>query len=492
MPSEQELVELRRSKREALLAEGDPYPATIGRSHEIAKARALFERNEREGLEETRRAVTIAGRVLAIRDMGRAAFIDVRDGTGAVQLHLRRNVLGDGFGLLPLVDLGDFVEARGKLFRTRHGEITVAVQSWRVISKALRPPPEKWHGLSDVETRYRQRELDLIANERSREIARTRARVVASVRRFFEGRGFMEVETPVLQDRAGGAAARPFSTHHNALDRDLALRIALELHLKRLMIGGFDKVYEIGRVFRNEGISHRHNPEFTLLESYEAYADYHDVARMVEDLVRTVVRDVTGTLEVAHGEEVVDLGAPWERTTYRDALLEHTGIDYHQHPEPAQMRKLARDRGVEVDDNASWGTAVDGLMSAFAEPHLVQPTFIFDYPAELSPLAKRKRDDPRLVERFELFALGYELANAYSEQNDPVEQRRRLLEQAAKATAGDDEAEVADEAFLHALEYGMPPAGGLGIGIERLVMLVTGEHSIREVILFPTMREPGG
>ena len=492
MPSEQELVELRRSKREALLAEGDPYPATIGRSHEIAKARALFERNEREGREETRRALTIAGRVIAIRDMGRAAFIDVRDGTGAVQLHLRRNVLGDGFGLLPLVDLGDFVEARGRLFRTRHGEITVAVQSWRVISKALRPPPEKWHGLSDVETRYRQRELDLIANERSREIARTRARVVASVRRFFEGRGFMEVETPVLQDRAGGAAARPFSTHHNALDRDLALRIALELHLKRLMIGGFDKVYEIGRVFRNEGISHRHNPEFTLLESYEAYADYHDVARMVEDLVRTVVRDVTGTLEVAHGEEVVDLGAPWERTTYRDALLKHTGIDYHQHPEPAQMRKLARDRGVEVDDNASWGTAVDGLMSAFAEPHLVQPTFIFDYPAELSPLAKRKRDDPRLVERFELFALGYELANAYSEQNDPVEQRRRLLEQAAKATAGDDEAEVADEAFLRALEYGMPPAGGLGIGIERLVMLVTGEHSIREVILFPTMREPGG
>ena len=492
MPSEQELVDLRREKRETLLASGDPYPATVSRTHEIAKARALFERNEREGLEETRRALTVAGRVVAVRDMGRAAFIDVRDGTGSVQLHLRRNVLGDDFALLPLVDLGDFVEARGRLFRTRSDEITVAVRSWRIIGKALRPLPEKWHGLSDVETRYRQRELDLIANERSREIARTRAAVVASVRRFFEGRGFMEVETPVLQDRAGGAAARPFSTHHNALDRELALRIALELHLKRLMIGGFDKVYEIGRVFRNEGISHRHNPEFTLLESYEAYADYHDVAAMVEDLVRTVVLDVTGSLEVAHGEQVVDLDGEWRRTTYREALLEHTGIDYLQHPEPEQMRTLARDRGVPVDEGTSWGTAIDGLMSAYVEPHLVQPTFIFDYPAELSPLAKRKRDDPRLVERFELFALGYEVANAYSEQNDPVEQRRRLQEQTAMASEGDEEVEVADEAFIRALEYGMPPAGGLGIGIERLVMLVTGEHSIREVILFPTMREPGG
>jgi lysyl-tRNA synthetase class 2 len=492
MPSEQELIELRREKRATLVARGDPYPATLGRTHEIAQAQALFERNEREGLEETRRAVTVAGRVTAIRDMGRAAFVDVRDGSGTVQLHLRRNALGEDFELLPLVDLGDFVEAGGRLFRTRQGEITVAVRRWRVIAKALRPLPEKWHGLSDVETRYRRRELDLIANERSREIARTRAEVVAAVRRFFHRRGFMEVETPVLQDHAGGAAARPFATHHNALDRDLALRISLELHLKRLLIGGFDKVFELGRVFRNEGISHRHNPEFTLLESYEAYADYEDVARMVEALIRAVVAEVAGSLHVAHGEQLVDLDAPWRRTTYREALLEHTGIDYHQHPEAAQMRTLARDRGVAVEEHASWGTALDALMSTFVEPHLVQPTFVFDYPAELSPLAKRKRDDPRLVERFELFALGYEFANAYSEQNDPVEQRVRLREQAAKAAAGDDEAEVADEDFVRALEYGMPPAGGLGVGIERLVMLVTGEHSIREVILFPTMREAGG
>ena len=492
MPSEQELIELRRRKREELLARGGAYPASVRRTHEAAKAVALFERAERAGREQTRRAVTVAGRITAVRDMGRAAFVDVRDGSGPLQLHLRRNVLEEQFELLPLVDLGDFVEATGRLFRTRHGEITVAVTRWRVIAKALRSPPEKWHGLADVETRYRQRHLDLMANERSREIARTRTEVLAAVRRFFHRRGFMEVETPVLQERAGGAAARPFQTYHNALDRELALRIALELHLKRLLIGGFDKVFEVGRVFRNEGLSHRHNPEFTMLESYEAYADYEDVARMVEDLFRTVVREVNGSLQVAHGEQLVDLEQPWARTTYREALLEHTGIDYHAYRDLERLRTLARDRGVAVDEHASWGTALDALMSALVEPHLIQPTFVFDYPAELSPLAKPKADDLSLVERFELFALGYEFANAYSEQNDPVAQRERLREQAAKAAAGDEEAELADEDFLRALEYGMPPAGGLGVGIERLVMLVTGEHSIREVILFPTMREPGG
>ena len=491
MPSERELIELRRSKREQLLARGDAYPAATRRSHDAARAVALFERNEGEGLAESRRAVTVAGRVTAIRDMGRAAFIDVRDGSGAIQLHLRRNVLGEQFELLPLIDLGDFIEARGRLFRTRHGEVTIAVRSWRVLAKALRPPPEKWHGLVDVETRYRRRELDLMANERSRAIARARAEVVVAVRRFFHRRGFMEVETPVLQEHAGGAAARPFHTHHSALDRDLALRISLELHLKRLLVGGFDKVFELGRVFRNEGLSHRHNPEFTLLESYEAYADYEDVARMVEALFRFVAREVTGGLQLTQGERMLDLAPPWRRTTYREALLEHTGINYRAHSEAEQLRMLARDRGVEVAANASWGTALDALMSALVEPHLVQPTFVFDYPAELSPLAKRKRDDPSVAERFELFALGYERANAYSEQNDPVEQRERLREQAAKAAAGDEEAELADEDFLRALEHGMPPAGGLGIGIERLVMLVTGEHSIREVVLFPTMRESG-
>jgi lysyl-tRNA synthetase class 2 len=374
---------------------------------------------------------------------------------------------------------------------TRKGELSVKVRDFTLLAKALRPLP-KWHGLSDVDTRYRQRYADLIVNERARDVFEIRFRTLNAIREFLTARGFIEVEGPVLHEQAGGATARPFFTHHNALDLDLVLRIALELHLKRLLIGGFDRVFEVGRVFRNEGISHRHNPEFTLLESYEAYVDYEHVARMVEDLIRTVVRDVTGGLQVAHGEQTVNLDDGFARTTYREALLEHTGIDYYSHPDVESLRTIAEDRNVHVEPGASWGTVLDSLMSTFVEPHLVQPTFVFDYPAELSPLAKRKEDDPRLVERFELFAIGYELANAYSEQNDPVEQRARLLEQAAKAAAGDEEAEIADEDFLRALEHGMPPAGGLGIGIERLVMLVTGEHSIREVVLFPTMREAQG
>ena len=494
MPSERELIGQRRRKRERLLAlaDGDAYPARARRTHEAARARALFERHERAGRARSPRAVTVAGRVTAIRDMGRAAFVDLRDGSGAIQLHLRRDALGERFALLPLLDRGDFAEARGPLFRTRHGEITVAATDWRMLAKALRPPPDRWSGLADVETRYRQRHLDLMANARAREIAVARSRVLAAVRGFFARRGFMEVETPVLHEHAGGAAARPFYTSHGALGRELALRIALELHLKRLLVGGFDKVFEIGRVFRNEGLSHRHNPEFTLLESYEAYADYHDVAELVEALFRHVAREVTGGLRVGSGGRQVDLGAPWRRTTYREALLEHAGIDYRAHPRADQLRTLAHDRGIEVAADASWGTALDALMAGLVEPQLVQPTFVFDYPAELSPLAKRRRDDPGLAERFELFALGIERANAYSEQNDPVEQRERLGEQARKADAGDAEAELADEDFVRALEYGMPPAGGLGLGVERLVMLVTGEHSIREVVLFPALRESGG
>ena len=489
MPSEEELIAQRMQKRERLRELGNPYPASVRRTHEAAKAVALFERNEADGLEKSRRPVTVAGRIVGQRVMGRAAFLDIRDGSGRIQLHARADVLGDSFELTSLLDLGDFVQASGHMFRTRTGEITVAVTRWRVITKALRPLPDKWHGLTDVETRYRQRHLDLIANERSREIARMRSGVVTAVRHFFDRRGFLEVETPVLQERAGGAAARPFLTHHNAQNRELTLRIALELHLKRLLIGGFDRVYEVGRVFRNEGTSHRHNPEFTMLESYEAYADYRDVATFVRDMIREVTETVTGSLQVQHGEVTLDLAAPWRETTYHEALLEHAGIDFHAHPEVESLRRLAEDRGVPVDERASWATVLDAIMSALVEPQLVQPTFLFDYPAELSPLAKRHANDPRLAERFELFALGYEFANAYSEQNDPVEQRVRLEEQAAKVAAGDEEVELADEDFLQALEYGMPPAGGLGVGIERLVMLVTGEHSIREVILFPTLRE---
>lgn len=489
MPSEEELIAQRLEKRERLSALGEAYPARTGRTHTAAAAVAELVASEAVGLERTAEVVTVAGRITAQRTMGRAAFLDVRDGSGRVQLHVRKEAVGDEvFAHLELLDLGDFVEASGPLFRTRTGEPTVAVTSYAVLAKAVRPPPEKWHGLQDVETRYRQRHLDLMSNERSREIARTSAQVVAAVRAFFHERDFMEVETPVLQVEAGGAAARPFVTHHNALGRDLFLRISLELHLKRLLIGGFDRVFEIGRVFRNEGVSTRHNPEFTLLESYEAYADYHDVARMVEELLRHVAVEVAGTLQLPHGEHVIDLERPFGRTTYRDALLEHAGVDLEQHRDLASLQAVARGRGVPFDPKASWATLLDGLMSTLVEPHLVQPTFVFDYPTELSPLAKRKPDHPEVVERFELFVLGRELANAYSELNDPVEQRERMTAQAAKAAGGDDEVEVADEEFLEALEYGMPPAGGLGIGIERLMMLVTGEHSIREVILFPAMR----
>jgi lysyl-tRNA synthetase class 2 len=490
MPSEEELIAQRLEKRRRLLELGEAYPARTARTHDAATAVAALDAAEAAERTETEERVTVAGRVTAQRVMGRAAFLDVRDSSGRIQLHLRRDVLSeDDFARIDLVDLGDFIEASGHVFRTRTGEPTVAVTDWHVLAKTIRPMPEKWHGVTDVEVRYRQRHLDLMANERSREIARQSAEVIAAVRRFFQARGFLEVQTPVLQVEAGGAAARPFTTHHNALDRDLFLRISLELHLKRLLIGGFDRVFELGRVFRNEGVSTRHNPEFSLLESYEAYADYHDVGRTVEELVRYVATEVAGTLHLAHGERVIDLERPFARTTYREALLEHAGIDYVEHRDLDSLRAVSRERGVPFEPRASWATILDGLMSTLVEPKLVQPTFVLDYPTDLSPLAKRKVDDPDLVERFELFVLGHELANAYSELNDPVDQRERMRAQAAKAAAGDEEAEVVDEDFLQALEHGMPPAGGLGIGIERLMMLVTGEHSIREVILFPAMRE---
>jgi lysyl-tRNA synthetase class 2 len=493
MPTEAELIALRREKREQLLRAADPYPARVQRTHAASEAVAAFETAgepdpDVEGSEPI--AATVVGRVTAQRVMGKAAFLDLRDGTGRIQLHFRRDVLSEAFEGLKLVDMGDFLEASGKLFCTRTGEVTVAVESWRVITKALRPLPEKWHGLTDVEARYRQRYLDLIANERSREIAVARTKVLRAMREFFHARDFMEVETPVLQTEAGGAAARPFETHHNALSRDLSLRISLELHLKRLLVGGFEKLFEIGRVFRNEGISSRHNPEFTLLESYEAYADYEDVARMVQELLQFVASETLGTLQIEQPNgTVVDLAHGWQRTTYRAALKKHTGIDYVEHPELADLVAVSEAHGVQPPEGASWATVLDNLMSNLVEPKLIQPTFIFDYPTELSPLAKRKVHEAGVVERFELFVLGYEIANAYSELNDPVDQRERMQEQAQKAAAGDEETELADEDFLTALEHGMPPAGGLGIGVDRLVQMITGEHSIREVLLFPAMRD---
>jgi lysyl-tRNA synthetase class 2 len=357
-----------------------------------------------------------------------------------------------------------------------------------MLTKALHAPPEKYHGLADIETRQRRRYLDLMANEETRRIFEVRSRVVAAIRRFLDARGFLEVETPVLQEDAGGAAARPFVTHHNALDEDRFLRISLELHLKRLVIGGFERVYEIGRIFRNEGLSTKHNPEFTMIETYEAYADYLAVAAMVETMVSTVAREVLGTTVVTFRGDEIDLAPPWRRLTFYDALRQYGDLDLEQHGDAASLRDELQRRRVPVPPGAGYGKLVDEAMSHYVEPHLIQPTFLLDYPVELSPLAKRKADNPRLVERFEAFIGGFEAGNAYTELNDPLDQRARFEEQLALKAAGDDEAELMDEDFLFALEHGMPPTGGFGMGIDRLVMILTGQSSIRDVILFPQLK----
>ncbi len=487
-----EYFQQRLAKAELLRDRGiDPYPSRSARTHSTAQAVAQFERDEQSGAATDGASVTVAGRITARRAMGRTSFVDLRDGAGRLQAYVRRDTVGEAaYELLDLLDLGDLVEIEGQLFRTRSGEPSIATRRLTVLSKALRPPPEKWHGVQDVEIRYRQRYLDLMANDEARRTFRLRSRVVAAIRQFMADEGFIEVETPVLQASAGGAAARPFVTHHNALNRELALRIALELHLKRLLVGGFDRVYEIGRVFRNEGVSTRHNPEFTMLESYQAYADYTVVADMVERMVAVAAEAVLGTTRIAFGEHEIDLTPPWRRLTLREALIEYTGIDFVEHPTLETLGPRAEAFGVAPAPGKGWAKALDELFTGRVQPHLIQPTLLMDYPAELSPLAKRKPDDPSLVERFEPFIAGLELGNAYTELNDPVEQRLRLEQQLRLRAAGDEEAELVDEDFLLALEHGMPPAGGLGIGIDRLVMVLTGQSSIREVILFPQMRGP--
>ena len=484
---EQEIIEQRKAKLARLRQRGiDPYPARFRRSHTAQEAVALLE----ESKGSVPATVTVAGRVIAMREMGKATFIDLRDGSGRIQTYHKQDVLGEeAYEGLKEIDLGDFLGVSGTLFRTRTSEITVQVQSYTLLAKALRPPPEKWHGLQDVEIRYRQRYLDLMANAPVRDIFRTRSRVIAALRRFLDGRGFIEVETPVLQAEAGGAAARPFVTYHNALDRQLYLRIALELHLKRLIVGGYDKVYEIGRVFRNEGVSTKYNPEFTMLESYEAYADYNDVMAMVEEMVALAAQEALGSLRLPYGDGEIDLTPPWPRLSLRDAIRQHTGVDFEEHAETDSMREAVASLGLPVDEQWGRGKLIDELLGSLVEPNLIQPTFLIDYPLELSPLAKAKPDNPRLVERFELFMAGREVANAYTELNDPQEQRERLLAQARLRAQGDEEVELADEDFLLALEHGMPPTGGLGLGVDRLVMALTGQQSIREVILFPALRE---
>jgi lysyl-tRNA synthetase class 2 len=481
-PRGEELRQARLRKLERLRERGlDPYPYAFAGITPIGDVRTQF--SELAAGEDTELRFRLAGRVAAQRGQGKSAFLDLVDRSGRFQLHARADVLDEpDFELVGALDLGDLIGVEGPVFRSRRGELSLLVESVTVLAKSLRPLPDKHHGLADVETRLRHRELDLIADPAVRERFVTRARAIAAIRRFLDERGFVEVETPVLQPVYGGAAARPFTTYYNALDRTFYLRIATELYLKRCIVGGLERVYELGKDFRNEGLSPKHNPEFTMLEFYEAYADYHDVAAALEQMVSYVAEQVGD----AGGE--IDFSPPWPRETLRDAITTRTGIDIVANRERDALAAAMTARGLAVDEQDSWAGLVDELVSKHVEPTLIRPTFLFDYPVELSPFAKAHRSEPGLVERFEAFCNGIEIANAFSELNDPIEQRARLASQ--RAAAADDEAQPYDEAFLEALEYGMPPTGGLGLGIDRLVMILTGQRTIREVILFPALRDP--
>jgi lysyl-tRNA synthetase class 2 len=478
-----ELMAQRLAKAERWRARGvDPYPPRFQRTHLATDVPELIERGET--------SVTVAGRISAVRTMGKLAFVDLKDGSGRIQVMIRSDQVGDeAFAALHDLDLGDFLGASGAPLTSRTGEPTVDTTSYTLLAKAIRPPPEKWHGITDVEHRYRQRYLDLMSNDEVRRNFEIRSRVISAIRRFMDARGYLEVETPVLHATAGGAAALPFITHHNAIDQDLYLRVALELHLKRLIVGGFDRVYEIGRLFRNEAADSTHNPEFTMMEWYEAYADYNPFAEMFEQMVSTVAIETVGTTEVPNpAGGTIQLAPPWRRLRMRDALQQHAGFDFEDYRDRESLLRLYRERGLEPAPGAAWGKLLDDLVKRYVEPELVQPTFLMDYPVELTPLAKRKPDEPGIVERWEPFVRNFELGNAYSELNDPVDQRERFEEQLRLKAAGDEEAEQLDEDFLTAMEYGMPPMGGAGLGVDRLIMVLTGQRSIREVILFPALR----
>jgi lysyl-tRNA synthetase class 2 len=480
------LIRARLDKLQALREKGvDPYPARVSSAERIGSIIERFASLTVEGHSGER--ASVAGRQMAIRGMGKASFLDLRDGTGKIQVHATGDRLGEArYAALGDTDIGDILAVRGEVFRTKRGELTIAAEEWTLLAKSLRPLPEKWHGLKDVETRYRHRSLDLISNDEVRDTFVKRSRILSAIRRALDEAGFLEVENPVLQSVASGGYARPFVTHHNVLDADLYLRIALELHLKRLLVGGLDRVYEMGKCFRNEGVSTEHNPEFTMLEIYQAYADYEDMMRLVEQLIHAGLEAVGQPSPVEFKGQTVDFGLPWKRIGMIDAVAQATGID------PTSLRtddaiELAVSKGIDSCPTSA-GEAIEALFARFVEPNLIQPTFIVDYPIEISPLAKRNGEDEGLVERFELFAGGIELANAFTELNDPIDQRARFEEQEKLREQGNEEAQPIDEDFLYALEYGMPPAGGMGIGVDRLVMLLTGSPSIRDVILFPAMR----
>jgi lysyl-tRNA synthetase class 2 len=496
--SEVEELEARRNALDALRAAGiDPYPTRAGRTHSAAEALAAFDASLAPDEQDRQPLVTVAGRMLTPRLMGKAAFVHLQDGSGRVQVYIKRDDVGEAaFTLFKQLHPGDFLRVRGRMFRTRTGEVSVHAQDVVLLAKALRPLPDLYHGVRDKELRYRKRYLDLIANRESMDRLLARARILSETRRFLDQRGFVEVETPILQSLYGGAHARPFTTHYNALNQDYYLRIALELYHKRLLIGGYDRLYEIGRVFRNEGLSRKHNPEFTMLELYWAYADYRDIMQLVEELVSSLATSLFGRPVVLREGVEIDLTPPWPRRTLRDVVLERTQIDIAAF-EPgaagrADLLAAARERGLDLPPHTTRGKIIDELLSTFVEPQLISPVLLYDYPLELSPLAKRKPENPDLVERFEAFAGGVELANAFTELNDPLDQRRRFEAQQAERAAGDTEAHSFDEDFLEAMEYGMPPAGGLGIGMDRLVMFLTGAENIRDVILFPQLRTGAG
>ena len=486
-----ELVRVRLEKLNRLRRRGvEPYPHKYSRTHTSAEAASHLETLEADGAEDVRTdAVSIAGRVVGIRRMGRAAFLDLQDADGRIQALLRKNVAPEAYDLLADLDIGDWLGVRGPMMRTRTGEATVEARACTLLSKSLRSLPEKWHGLADLETRYRQRYLDLISNEESRRIAVLRSKMVSALRRFMDDRGYIEVETPVLVPVPAGGTATPFTTHYRSLSRDLYLRVATELYLKRLIVGGLERVYEVGRIFRNEGVDLTHNPEFTMMESYEALADYNDIMSMVEDLVCTLANEVLGTSTVEFDGAEIDLSPPWPRLDLREEIRRRSGIDFLEADDIESLSAEMKAIGLDVGKQMSWGGLLDKLLSDTVEPELVQPCFLVDYPIAMSPLAKKRRDDPRVVERFEGFIAGMEVCNSFTELNDPVDQRRRFEEQEAlRARFQDEDTDRLDEDFLVAVEHGMPPTGGLGLGVDRLAMLFSGHRSIREVVLFPQLR----
>ncbi len=485
-----EQFQVRKEKLDLLRSKGlDPFGKRFERSHLVSDIVEKYGEFENEDLEGKNIAVTIAGRIMTKRGKGKAGFAHVQDLSGQIQIYVRQDAIGpDQYEVFNIVDLGDIVGITGHVFRTKVGELSVKAEKFELLSKALRPLPDKFHGLKDVEQRYRQRYLDLITNDESKQTFITRSKIIRSMRNYLDNHGYLEVETPMLHNIPGGAAARPFITHHNALDADLYIRIAIELHLKRLIVGGLEKVYEIGRVFRNEGVSTRHNPEFTMIELYEAYADYKDIMALTENLVAHIAQEVLGTTKIQYGEYEVDLTPQWKRLHMVDAIKEYTGADFWKEMSVEEARSLAKEHGIEIKEHMDYGHIVNEFFEQRVEEKLIQPTFIYGHPVEISPLAKKNAEDPRFTDRFELFIVAREHANAFTELNDPIDQRERFEAQLKEREHGNDEAHMMDDDFIESLEYGLPPTGGLGIGIDRLVMLLTNSPSIRDVLLFPLMR----